>query len=169
MTEILILLAINLVGLLAVITLLWRYACAIRDASFIDAFWAFGMVLLAWGTAWQVGDSGQRGALILGLTTLWGLRLSWHLWVRWRAHGEDPRYKKIIGGPMERNGWSWERTALQVVFLLRCRCCSSPVCPRNWGSMLRRRMADCRWGYWRFWARWWRWSGSFSRRWAMRS
>lgn len=118
-TDVLILLAINLVGLLAVIMLLWRYACAIRDASFIDAFWAFGMVLLAWGTALQVSDYGQRGALILGLTTLWGLRLSWHLWARWRAHGEDPRYKKIIGAPMEKNGWSWERTALQVVFLLQ--------------------------------------------------
>ena len=119
MTEILTVLVINLFGLLAVILLMWRYACAIRDASFIDAFWAFGMVLLAWGTALQVGTGGQRGALILGLTTLWGLRLSWHLYVRWRAHGEDPRYVKIIGGPMARNGWSWERTALQSVFLLQ--------------------------------------------------
>jgi len=119
MIDILVLLAINLLGLLAVILILWRYACAIRDASFIDAFWAFGMVLLAWGTALQVGTGGQRGALILALTTLWGVRLSGHLYVRWRAHGEDPRYIKIIGGPMERNGWSWDRTALQVVFLLQ--------------------------------------------------
>jgi steroid 5-alpha reductase family enzyme len=117
--EILTLVGLNLLGLLAVILVLWRYACAIRDASFIDAFWAFGMVLLALGTVLQVGTGGQRGLLLFALTALWGLRLSWHLYVRWRAHGEDPRYIKIIGSPMEKNGWSWERTALQVVFLLQ--------------------------------------------------
>jgi steroid 5-alpha reductase family enzyme len=119
MTSAITLLAINLLGLLGVILLLWLYACRIRDASFIDAFWAFGMVLLAWGALWQTGSAGQRGALILALTTLWGMRLSLHLYTRWRAHGEDPRYIKIIGGPMEKNGWSWERTALQIVFLLQ--------------------------------------------------
>jgi steroid 5-alpha reductase family enzyme len=119
MTQAIALLTINLAGLLAVILILWRYACRIRDASFIDAFWAFGMVLLAWGALWQVGSGGQRGALILALTTLWGMRLSLHLYTRWRAHGEDPRYVKIIGGPMAKNGWSWERTALQIVFLLQ--------------------------------------------------
>jgi len=38
-------LAINATALLAVIILLWAYSVKIRDVSFIDAFWAFGMVL----------------------------------------------------------------------------------------------------------------------------
>jgi steroid 5-alpha reductase family enzyme len=41
---------INAAALLAVILALWAYSVRIRDVSFIDAFWAFGMVLLAWAT-----------------------------------------------------------------------------------------------------------------------
>ena len=111
------LLAINFAGLIAVILLLWRVSVAIRDVSFIDAFWAFGMVLLAWGAAVQAGFDNPRSQLILFLVTLWGLRLSIHLFARWRGEGEDPRYARIIGRTMESKGWSWSRTALLTVFL----------------------------------------------------
>ena len=90
-------LAINATALLAVILLLWAYSVKIRDVSFIDAFWAFGMVLLAWASWTQSDAPGTRSQLLLGLTTLWGLRLSLHLWTRWRAHGEDVRYARMLG------------------------------------------------------------------------
>ncbi len=111
--------------LLAMILLLWGIACKIRDVSFIDAFWAFGMVILAWASAWQVwpgsGEGGvsPHGNVILALVTLWGLRLSLHLFTRWRKHGEDPRYVKIIGSSMKSKGWSWPKTALLMVFALQ--------------------------------------------------
>ncbi len=109
-------LGLNAVGLLVVILLLWAIAVRIRDVSFIDAFWAFGMVLLAWASWLQVGSASMRGTLLLGLVTLWGLRLGGHLFIRWRAHGEDPRYAKIIGASMASKGWSWPKTALLMVF-----------------------------------------------------
>ncbi|MBR2175058.1 DUF1295 domain-containing protein [Sphingopyxis sp.] len=117
MNDALLLLAINFGGLLGVILLLWGIATLIRDVSFIDAFWAFGMVLLAWGTWWQVGAEGAHGKLLLGLTSLWGLRLAIHLTIRWTSHGEDPRYKKILALSMEKRKWSWAKTALVMVFL----------------------------------------------------
>lgn len=117
MSEALFLLAINFAGLLGVILLLWGIATLIRDVSFIDAFWAFGMVLLAWGTWWQVGAEGAHAKLLLGLTSLWGLRLAIHLTIRWASHGEDPRYKKILTLSMEKRKWSWAQTALVMVFL----------------------------------------------------
>ena len=43
-------LLINAAALFVVILALWAYSVKIRDVSFIDAFWAFGMVLLAWAT-----------------------------------------------------------------------------------------------------------------------
>ena len=76
-------LAINATALLAVILLLWAYSVKIRDVSFIDAFWAFGMVLLAWASWTQSDAPGALSHVLLGLTTLWGLRLSLHLWTRW--------------------------------------------------------------------------------------
>jgi steroid 5-alpha reductase family enzyme len=117
MNSVSIVLALNAAALLAAILLLWAYSVRIRDVSFIDAFWAFGMVLLAWATWAQSGAPGARSHLLLGLTTLWGLRLSWHLWTRWRAHGEDPRYKKIMAAKTEKKGWSWAKTSLLSVFL----------------------------------------------------
>jgi steroid 5-alpha reductase family enzyme len=108
---------LNAAALLAAILLLWAYSVRIRDVSFIDAFWAFGMVFLAWASWAQSGAPGARSHLLLGLTTLWGLRLSSHLWIRWRAHGEDPRYARIMGSVMEKKGWSWAKTSLLSVFL----------------------------------------------------
>jgi steroid 5-alpha reductase family enzyme len=117
MNDALSLLAINFGGLIAVILLLWGVATLIRDVSFIDAFWAFGMVLLAWGTWWQVGAEAPHAKLLLGLTSLWGLRLAIHLTIRWASHGEDPRYKKILAHTMEKRKWGWAKTALLMVFL----------------------------------------------------
>jgi steroid 5-alpha reductase family enzyme len=110
-------LANNLAILLAVIILLWAVSVKIRDVSFIDAFWGFGMVLLAWASWFQIEGQGRRAAVLLALTTLWGMRLALHLFTRWRREGEDPRYKRIIGHAMESKGWSWAKTALLLVFL----------------------------------------------------
>src|SRR3546814_14250329 len=75
------------------------------------------MVLLAWGSALQAGFGGQRTQLILALVTLWGLRLAAHLFLRWRAQGEDPRYRRIVEATIEGRGWSWGKAALLAVFL----------------------------------------------------
>jgi steroid 5-alpha reductase family enzyme len=112
-------LAINAVVLLTVIVALWAIATRIRDASFIDAFWSFGMVMLCWLSWVQLAGASHRANLLLGLVTLWGLRLAVHLFIRWRAQGEDPRYVRIIGNVMEKKGWSWNRTALIMVFLMQ--------------------------------------------------
>ena len=117
MIEVAGLLAVNLAALLLVILLLWRVSVAIRDVSFIDAFWAFGMVLLAASAALQTGFAGVHAPLLLGLTTLWGLRLAAHLFLRWRRDGEDPRYARIMARTMDARGWSWPQTALLTVFL----------------------------------------------------
>ena len=110
----------NNAALLAVAMLvLWAISARIRDVSFIDSFWAFGMAMLAVSTWLQAEGSPDRMALITGLTLLWGLRLSLHLFTRWRTEGEDPRYRRIIGHAMEKKGWSFARTALVQVFLLQ--------------------------------------------------
>jgi steroid 5-alpha reductase family enzyme len=110
----------NNAALLAVaMMVLWAISVRIRDVSFIDSFWAFGMAMLAVSTWLQAEGSSDRMALITGLTLLWGLRLSLHLFTRWQAEGEDPRYRRIIGHAMEKKGWSFARTALVQVFLLQ--------------------------------------------------
>jgi steroid 5-alpha reductase family enzyme len=118
MSDALAMLGVNFAALIAVVLILWRVAVRLRDVSFVDTFWAFGMVLLAWASALQAGP-GMNGRLLLGLSTLWGVRLAIHLFRRWRADGEDPRYRKILGGVMKQRGWSWQRSALVMVFLMQ--------------------------------------------------
>ena len=111
------LLLINAAALFAAILLLWAYSLRVRDVSFIDAFWAFGMVVLAWSSWLMTIDPTDRADLLVALVTLWGLRLTIHLFSRWRTQGEDPRYKKIMANVMEKKGWSWSKTSLLSVFL----------------------------------------------------
>jgi steroid 5-alpha reductase family enzyme len=113
------LLGINLAILVAIILVLWGIAIRIRDVSFIDAFWGFGMVIMALASWLHAGPPTQRRTILLGLTALWGLRLAIHLFTRWRAEGEDARYKRIIGGVMDAKGWSWPKTALIMVFAMQ--------------------------------------------------
>ena len=113
-------LAVNAALLMIAIVILWAISVRIRDVSFIDSFWAFGMVMLAISTFAQAYDgSPQRKFLILALTGIWGLRLSIHLYTRWRTEGEDPRYRRILGSAMEKRGWSFARSSLILVFLMQ--------------------------------------------------
>ena len=113
-------LAINLAAIMAVLLILWRMAVAIRDVSFIDAVWAYGMVGLALATAVQVGlPRGEAGWACLALTMIWGLRLGTHLLLRWQRLGRDPRYEAIVGGAMRLRGWTFATAALVMVFGLQ--------------------------------------------------
>jgi steroid 5-alpha reductase family enzyme len=118
-------LLINFLILMAAIILLWIISVRIRDVSFIDSFWAFGMVIMAGATFVQLGGGAQsegspaRMVLIVTLTSLWGVRLALHLLTRWRKEGVDPRYARILGSVMEKKGWSFAKASLIQVFLLQ--------------------------------------------------
>jgi steroid 5-alpha reductase family enzyme len=110
----------NFLILAAAMTALWLYCVRIKDVSVIDAFWAFGMVIMAACTFVQAQGAAPRKMLLLGLTALWGLRLAGHLFTRWRAHGVDPRYAAILGRLMEKRGWSFARASFVQVFAMQC-------------------------------------------------
>lgn len=94
--------------------LAWRIAVRIGDVSFIDAIWGAGMALVAALSWLQLPDPGARAGLIAGMAAIWGLRLSWHLFVRWRGHGQDPRYARIIGTAKQEGRFA--EAALKRVF-----------------------------------------------------
>jgi steroid 5-alpha reductase family enzyme len=93
---------------------LWRVAVSIRDVSFIDAVWGGGMAVLAAASWLQVPDPGPRAGLIAAMTAIWGMRLAAHLYTRWRASGEDPRYARMLGKAREQGRYA--SAALTVVF-----------------------------------------------------
>lgn len=109
----------NLVLIFAVMMVLCGISIIIKDVSFIDAVWAMGMVLLAAATFWLANAASPASLLILLLTTIWGLRLGLHLFIRWRRNGVDPRYARIIASAEEKKGWSFAKTSFLQVFLLQ--------------------------------------------------
>jgi steroid 5-alpha reductase family enzyme len=90
-------LMVNAAALAVLMALLARTAARIGDVSFIDAVWGGAMGALA-ALSWaQLEGRGPRATLIAGMAVIWGVRLGWHLYTRWRAHGEDIRYAKMLG------------------------------------------------------------------------
>jgi steroid 5-alpha reductase family enzyme len=95
--------------------LLWLVSLVREDASIADRFWGLGFVVLAgWYASRGDGWTG-RSILLLGLTAVWGLRLSLHIHVRNRGKPEDPRYARW----REETGDSWWWRSLFKVFLLQ--------------------------------------------------
>ena len=88
MTQHILLVNAGLIILLALAA--WGRAVATKDPSFIDAGWGFGFVVVAWATLLQA-DAAARRPLLVGVVTVWGLRLGGYLLWRWRKNGPDPR------------------------------------------------------------------------------
>ena len=88
------LLLASCVTILAFIVSIWALSLWKRDASLIDIGWGPGFVLVAWVAAF-LGDGGARGAVVLGLVTLWGLRLGGYLYWRSRGKGRRGRHRRM--------------------------------------------------------------------------
>ena len=116
MTDILTLLAVNLVLILAAMTLLWLVALALKDVSFIDAVWPLGMLGLALATFPRTDGDPLRQGLLIGLCAVWALRLGGYLFFRWLGHGEDRRYAELLKGRADK-GFGFASASLLFVFL----------------------------------------------------
>jgi steroid 5-alpha reductase family enzyme len=98
----------------ASVFLLWLISLPLKDASIVDLFWGTGFVIIAWLALGLTGTS-PRGALVTGLVTLWGVRLS--VYLAWRNHGrgEDVRYVAM----RNRHPSTWPVRSLFQVFILQ--------------------------------------------------
>lgn len=98
---------------------LWLIALRLRDVSFVDAWWALGIAVIAWTTFLIARETGQRAVLMLALCTVWGLRLGLYLLWRWRRNGPDRRYQTMAGKAQSERGIGFGQWALTSVFALQ--------------------------------------------------
>jgi steroid 5-alpha reductase family enzyme len=76
--------------------LLWIYSVRIRNASIVDSFWGVGFVLQVWVYFALTPDGFLARKLLIGaIVTLWGLRLSIHIYRRNHGKPEDFRYQEF--------------------------------------------------------------------------
>lgn len=90
-----------------------------RRVVVVDVAWGAALAISAVaaavvGAAAAHGDQ-PRAWLVAGLVGAWGLRLSWHIHRR-SGVGEDPRYERLLGGPLDEVGMA---VAVRKVFALQ--------------------------------------------------
>jgi steroid 5-alpha reductase family enzyme len=112
------LLALNAAVSAACFLGLWLVSIRLKDVSFIDSWWAIGMVAIAWTSLLATGLGAHRILLVL-LCSIWGLRLGVHLFCRWRAHGADRRYVTMLAAAKVERGWGFATASLLLVFALQ--------------------------------------------------
>ncbi|MCA9325210.1 DUF1295 domain-containing protein [Candidatus Saccharibacteria bacterium] len=109
----------QLLGINAAILFVWMsiwYVVAKerKQVNVVDVAWAGGFVLVGWASFMQY--SYARTLLMAGLVTIWGIRLTAHLYKRVIVgRHEDPRYKELM------KNWGkhiWTR-AFWSVFMLQ--------------------------------------------------
>jgi len=108
--------AIGLLIIIGLMFVLWLVSLALKNSSIVDIFWGSGFVIAGWAYYFLTPDGFlPRKLLIAILVTIWGLRLSTHVFLRNKGKGEDFRYQKWRG----ENGSKWWWKSLFQVFLLQ--------------------------------------------------
>ncbi len=109
------LLLVNLAVACGLMIVAWALCTARRNAGLIDGFWGLGFIAIAWVSVWLAPVVAPRAWLIAGLVSLWGLRLSIHLFARNWSKPEDRRYAAM----RKKHGDAFARRSLTRVFLLQ--------------------------------------------------
>ncbi len=113
------LLALNALISAGLFIALWRYSVLIKDPSFIDSWWALGMVVIAMTSYLLTGGHDPHRLALTVLCTVWGLRLGLYLLWRWRKDGPDRRYSTMMGKAQSDRGWGYAKASLLLVFALQ--------------------------------------------------
>jgi steroid 5-alpha reductase family enzyme len=69
----------------------WPLSLPLRNVSIVDSMWSLMFLLAALAYATGQTTLGQRAWLVIGLVSVWSLRLAAYITWRNRGHGEDFR------------------------------------------------------------------------------
>jgi len=93
---------------------LFGLATAKSDNSIVDIGWGVGFMLVAWWSYALFADGSPQQTVATILVTIWGLRLSGHIFERNHGRDEDWRYKRWRD---EWGKWFLVRSFFQIYML----------------------------------------------------
>jgi len=99
---------IYLQGLLLIVlffTAVWLLSVVLKNASIVDIFWGVGYVLSGVFYSMVTPGFSTREIIVVVLTTIWGLRLSTHIFLRNMGKPEDYRYQEFRRNYGEKRYW----------------------------------------------------------------
>jgi|SoiMethySBSTD1v2_1073268.scaffolds.fasta_scaffold88074_5 steroid 5-alpha reductase family enzyme len=87
-------------ALFAVVAVAWQVQLTTGNTGWIDVFWTFGLGAVAIIASLVPISDGPwphaRQIMVAILVAVWSLRLGWHILMRTRTVGDDPRYRQLI-------------------------------------------------------------------------
>ena len=97
-------------------TLMWLISIKIKNSSIVDIIWGFGYVLVNWVVFFVTPQEFMaRKWIIAILVTIWGLRLTTHIFLRNKGKPEDFRYAAW----REEHGKNWWWYSYLKTFMLQ--------------------------------------------------
>jgi steroid 5-alpha reductase family enzyme len=93
----------------------WVISIYRRDVSIVDGLWSLMFLLCLLIYLMNIDEWGPRSWMVLGMVTIWALRLSVHISIRNHGQPEDYRYQ-VIRRNHEPHFWF---KSLYIVFLLQ--------------------------------------------------
>lgn len=107
---------IGLAFILGFMAVLWLVSLKLKNSSIVDIFWGAGFVFSAWIYFFFTPEGFLgRKLLIAIIVTIWGLRLTTHIFLRNKGKPEDFRYRKW----REESGKIWWWKSFFQVFMLQ--------------------------------------------------
>lgn len=97
----------------------WLFSLYKRDMSVVDGFWGLGFLAIAHHWFFRLEEAQLRQFAVVYLVTIWGLRLSAHIFIRSKGKPEDPRYTAFRNEWKENTWW----ISYFKVFLLQAVLC----------------------------------------------
>lgn len=119
MPEFVVVLAVNAVVILGLFVLAWAICVAQRDVTPVDSLWGLGMGVVALSTFFQTGGGTERRIVLTVICVAWALRLGGYMLWRWRDHGPDGRYVRMLDKAKAERGWNYGYAAFRLVFMLQ--------------------------------------------------
>jgi steroid 5-alpha reductase family enzyme len=87
-------------ALSAVMAVAWQVQLTTGNTGWIDVFWTFGLgAITIIASLVPLSDEPwphSRQIMVAILVAAWSLRLGWHILMRTRTVGDDPRYRQLI-------------------------------------------------------------------------
>lgn len=99
---------VYLQGLLLIVgffTIVWGISVILKNASIVDIFWGLGFVLVNGFYFFTTSGYSVLRTITVVLVTLWGLRLSAHIFYRNLGKPEDYRYQEFRRNYGEKRYW----------------------------------------------------------------
>ena len=107
MPEFVNILIINGVAVMVLFALAWAACVAQRDCTPVDSLWGLGMGVVALSTFIQTGGGTERRIVMTAICVAWAVRLGGYLLWRWRDHGPDRRYVRMMDKAKVEKGWNY--------------------------------------------------------------